>query len=82
VFYTLNGYLLAANISSSSRSGTCRSPSQGAPPPSSRAMFGGGVVIAFLVLDPRPGLVHPAFAAAFMVHVVTSVRRSGVSVRA
>ena len=76
VFYTLNGYLLGREYfeliafrhmpAAEAKALRCRH---------TRPMFLGGVVITFLFSIPVVGWFMPAFAAAFMAHVVEGVRR-------
>lgn len=76
VFYTLNGYLLGREYFEliafrHMRPDEARALRRG----HTRPMFLGGVVITVLFSIPVVGWFMPAFAAAFMAHVVAGVMR-------
>jgi uncharacterized protein involved in cysteine biosynthesis len=76
VFYTLNGYLLGREyFELVAFRHMAADEAKAFRRRHTRPMFLGGVVIAFLFSIPVVGWFMPAFAAAFMVHVVEGAMR-------
>jgi uncharacterized protein involved in cysteine biosynthesis len=82
VFYTLNGYLLGREyFELVAFRHMAADEARAFRQRHTRPMFLGGVVITFLFSIPVVGWFMPAFAAAFMVHVVEGARRRSTRVR-